>query len=122
MKRLWFAIPLLGVVGMVMRVWYTHDSRPAYVGNAESRLSSYLGVTHGPVKCSAIPVNDGQDRWKMECLSKEGESFEYDLYPPEKAPYTVADGFYLVAQNKSAIATASEGLTEYLRIDTTKPR
>ena len=118
MKWKRYAFPLLIIAVAGVYAVKQHDSRPAYVGKAESRLSSYLGTTHGHKTCAATAIEGVQDRWKMECRSETGELFVYDLYPPEKAPYRVADGFYLVAKNKLAIASASEGLTEYLQIDT----
>ncbi len=118
MKWTLCVLPLLVVAGVTVYTINQRDSRPEYVGKAESRLASYLGVTHGPGHCKAAAIANEPDHWNMACLSEKGEVFAYDLYPPEKAPYSVADGFYLVAKNKLAIISANEGLTEYLKIDT----
>ncbi|WP_412530891.1 hypothetical protein [Enterobacter roggenkampii] len=92
------------------------QSNPAYVQDAETRLSSYLGNYYGPTDCSSKITQERQ--WQVICTaSGNDKSFEFTVLPSEKAPYPVSRSFYLKANEANAEQAAQLGLMKYLQID-----
>lgn len=93
------------------------QSNPAYVQDAETRLSSYLGNYYGPTDCSSKIIKNKQ--WQVICaVSGKDKRFEFTVMPSEQAPYTVSRSFYLEANEENAEEVAQLGLMKYLQIDT----
>ncbi|HCR1891387.1 TPA: hypothetical protein ONC27_003065 [Enterobacter asburiae] len=93
------------------------QSKPDYVQDAMTRVSSYLGNYYGPTECSGRVVHDGQ--WKLSCtIAKKGKSFGFSVMPAENAPYPVSRTFYLKADDVNSEEVAQFGLMKYLQIDT----
>lgn len=92
------------------------QSKPDYVQDAATRLSSYLSNYYGPTECSG---NIGDERlWSVKCEVKDkGKSFSFSVLPSEKAPYPVARSFYLKAKSVESEEASKLGLMKYLQID-----
>lgn len=92
------------------------QSKPDYVQDAATRLSSYLSNYYGPTECSG---NIGDEHlWSVKCEVKDkGKSFTFSVLPPEKAPYPVARSFYLKAKSVESEEASKLGLMKYLQID-----
>lgn len=92
------------------------QSNPAYVQDAVTRISSYLGNYYGPTDCSSKLTQD--NKWEVICtVSGKDKSFEFTVMPSDKAPYPVARSFYLKANETNAEQAAQLGLMRYLQID-----
>ena len=60
-----------------------------------------------------------EQRWELDCTNQaKGKSFQFAVYPSEKAPYGVSRSFYLEAINDDAKQSAEQGLMRYLQINT----
>lgn len=93
------------------------QSKPDYVQDAMTRVSSYLGNYYGPADCSTMMVHDEQ--WNLICtISTKGSSFEFYVMPAENAPYPVSRSFYLKAADVNSEESAQLGLMRYLQVDT----
>lgn len=91
--------------------------KPEYIQAAESRVGSYLTSDYGVITCESVQIND--KNWDMKCLNAlKTRNFEFAVYPAEMAPYNVSRTFYLEALNKEARQSASQGLMEFLQINT----
>lgn len=96
-------------------IWYA-QSKPDYVQDAATRLSSYLSNYYGPTECSGAVSNEHQ--WSIKCNIKDkGKSFTYSVLPSEMAPYPVARSFYLKANDDASEEASRLGLMRYLQID-----
>lgn len=96
-------------------IGYT-QSKPDYVQDAITRLSSYLSNYYGPTKCSGNDIHN--NKWQVRCtVENKGKSFEFTVMPAEMAPYSVARSFYLKANEANAEQAAQLGLMRYLQID-----
>lgn len=117
MKKI-IALALLAIaVGGVAGVRYAANNEPEYIRSAEIRVGSYLTSDYGGVDCASKKVNDL--RWELDCTHQaRGKTFQFAVYPSEKAPYGVARSFYLEAINDDARQSAEQGLMRYLQINT----
>lgn len=117
MKKI-IALALLAVaVGAVVGIRYAGNDEPEYIQSAEIRVGSYLTSDYGGVACSSKKINDR--RWELDCTHQaRGKTFQFAVYPSEKAPYGVARSFYLEALNDDAKQSAEQGLMRYLQINT----
>ena len=96
---------------------YVSNDAPEYIHSAEARVGSYLTSDYGLVACGSKKVNDL--RWELDCTHQEGgKTFQFAVFPSEKAPYGVARSFYLEAINDDAKQSAEQGLMRYLQINT----
>ena len=96
---------------------YAVNDEPEYIQSAEIRVGSYLTSDYGLVACGSKKVNDL--RWELDCTHQEGgKTFQFAVFPSEKAPYGVARSFYLEAINDDAKQSAEQGLMRYLQINT----
>lgn len=96
-------------------IWYA-QSKPDYVQDAATRLSSYLSNYYGPTECSGS-IGD-EHLWSVKCEVKDkGTSFTFSVLPSEKAPYPVARSFYLKAKSVESEEASKLGLMKYLQID-----
>ncbi|XTZ37369.1 hypothetical protein ACQYRI_15500 [Salmonella enterica] len=119
MKKLLIFLPLIAGIGFIIYKSTQTEPQPPFVDKAQTRVTSYLSNSYGPVSCEAAKIT--ADKWAMAChtlTARVERNINYALYPPEKAPYGVADGFYLVALNAEAKKSAHEGLMRYLKIGT----
>ena len=117
MKKI-IALALLAVaIGAVVGIRYAVNDEPEYIQSAEIRVGSYLTSDYGLVACGSKKVNDL--RWELDCTHQEGgKTFQFAVFPSEKAPYGVARSFYLEAINDDAKQSAEQGLMRYLQINT----
>ncbi|EMO5715381.1 hypothetical protein [Enterobacter bugandensis] len=117
MKKI-IAFSLLAVaVGAVAAIRYAGNDEPEYIQSAEIRVGSYLTSDYGRVACSSKRVNE--QRWELDCTHPaRGKTFQFAVYPSEKAPYGVSRSFYLEALNDDARQSAEQGLMRYLQINT----
>ncbi|MCF8580395.1 hypothetical protein L2X67_11260 [Enterobacter ludwigii] len=96
---------------------YVGNNEPEYIKSAEARVGSYLTSDYGRVACNSTKVND--QHWELDCTNLlRGKTFQFAVYPSEKAPYSVARSFYLEAMNDDAKSSAEQGLMRYLQINT----
>ena len=104
-------------VGAVAGIGYTRTGAPEYIQSAEARVGSYLTSDYGRVAC--ISSQKSEQRWELDCTNQaKGKSFQFAVYPSEKAPYGVSRSFYLEAINDDAKQSAEQGLMRYLQINT----
>ncbi|MCT6662952.1 hypothetical protein N4Q52_02900 [Enterobacter mori] len=104
-------------VGAVAGMDYAWNDAPEYIQSAESRVGSYLTSDYGRVAC--ISSQKSEQRWELDCTNQaKGKSFQFAVYPSEKAPYGVSRSFYLEAINDDAKQSAEQGLMRYLQINT----
>ena len=104
-----FVVLSIGSIGYM-------QSKPDYVQDAVTRLSSYLSSYYGPTECSGAVSNEHQ--WSIKCNIKDkGKSFTYSVLPSEMAPYPVARSFYLKATDDVSEEASRLGLMRYLQID-----
>lgn len=117
MKKI-IALALMAVaIGAVVGIRYAVNDEPEYIQSAEIRVGSYLTSDYGLVACGSKKVNDL--RWELDCTHQEGgKTFQFAVFPSEKAPYVVARSFYLEAINDDAKQSAEQGLMRYLQINT----
>lgn len=109
------ALAIMAIAITVGLVSYA-QSKPDYVQDAASRLSSYLGNYYGPTDCSSKITQERQ--WQVICTaSGNDKSFEFTVLPSEQAPYPVSRSFYLKANEANAEQAAQLGLMRYLQID-----
>lgn len=107
------AVAVVAAVGMN----YDWDDKPDYIQSAESRVGSYLTSDYGSVACNS--TRKSEERWELGCVNKtRGKTFQFAVYPSEKAPYGVSRSFYLEAINDDAKQSADQGLMRYLQINT----
>ncbi|CAM6717526.1 Lipoprotein [Enterobacter asburiae] len=117
MKKIIVLTLLAVAVGGVVGVRYVINDEPEYIRSAEIRVGSYLTSDYGGVDCTSKKVNDV--RWELDCTHQaRGKTFQFAVYPSEKAPYGVARSFYLEAINDDARQSAEQGLMRYLEINT----
>ena len=117
MKKI-IVLSLLGVVvaaGAAASIYSNEE--PEYIQSAKSRVGSYLTSDYGRVSCNSTRIDD--QRWQLGCTNQaRGKTFEFAVYPSEKAPYGVSRSFYLEAINDDAKQSAEQGLMRYLQINT----
>ncbi|HGG8743551.1 TPA: hypothetical protein ACJJXK_005209, partial [Enterobacter asburiae] len=97
-------------------IWHA-QSKPNYVQDAVTRLSSYLSNYYGPTECSGVVSH--KNLWNVKCAVKDkGKSFTFSVLPSDMAPYPVARSFYLKANDDESEEASRLGLMKYLQIDT----
>lgn len=117
MKKIMMLAFLVVAVGATAGFRYINDDEPEYIHSAEARVGSYLTSDYGHVDCNSTKIND--ERWELGCTHKtRGKTFQFAVYPSEKAPYGVSRSFYLEAINDDARQSAEQGLMRYLQINT----
>ncbi|HDS9456336.1 TPA: hypothetical protein QH851_001034 [Enterobacter asburiae] len=117
MKKIMALALLVVAVGAAAGAHYAGNDTPEYIQSAETRVGSYLTSDYGRVACNSTKVND--QRWELDCTNQtRGKTFQFAVYPSEKAPYGVSRSFYLEAINDDARESAEQGLMRYLQINT----
>lgn len=117
MKKVLTIALVVVAVGAVAGMSYDWDNKPDYIQSAESRVGSYLTSDYGSVACNSTRMNE--ERWELGCVNKaRAKTFQFAVYPSEKAPYGVSRSFYLEALNDDAKQSAEQGLMRYLQINT----
>lgn len=108
---------LVIALGVTACVSYSWDDKPEYIQSAETRVSSYLTSDVGRVACKSTKKND--QYWELGCTTQaSGKTFQFAVYPADRAPYGVSRPFYLEAINDEAKQSATVGLMRYLQINT----
>ncbi|EMN1408166.1 hypothetical protein ACS6K7_03470 [Enterobacter chuandaensis] len=117
MKKIIALALLVAAVGATAGFRYIENGEPEYIQSAETRVGSYLTSDYGRVACNSKKVNE--QRWELDCTHQaRGKTFQFAVYPSEKAPYGVSRSFYLEALNDDAKQSAEQGLMRYLQINT----
>ena len=117
MKKIIAFALLVAAVGATAGGRYITNDEPEYLQSAEVRVGSYLTSDYGRVACNSQKVNE--QRWELACTQRaRGKTFQFAVYPSEKAPYGVSRSFYLEALNDDAKQSAEQGLMRYLQINT----
>ena len=117
MKKIMVLALVVVAAGAAAGARYVSNDAPEYIHSAEARVGSYLTSDYGRVDCNSIKIND--ERWELDCTHKtRGKTFQFAVYPSEKAPYGVSRSFYLEAINDDATQIAEQGRMRYLQINT----
>ncbi|MGX5107544.1 hypothetical protein ACWKYD_01910 [Enterobacter cloacae] len=116
MKKIIALALVVVAVGATAGVRYMGNDEPEYIQSAKVRVGSYLTSDYGRVACNSKKVNE--QRWELDCTRQAGgKTFQFAVYPSEKAPYGVSRPFYLEALNDDAKQSAQQGLMRYLQIN-----
>lgn len=117
MKKMIALALLVVAVGAGAGIYSISNGEPEYIQSAKARVGSYLTSDYGRVACNSTKIDD--QRWQLGCTNQaRGKTFEFAVYPSEKAPYGVSRSFYLEAINDDAKQSAEQGLMRYLQINT----
>jgi hypothetical protein len=104
-----------GVVLVAVVFIESYNKNPTYVIDAQGRVQSYLAYSYGPTSCT--PENSADGDWMLKCQSANASStFEYSVRSSAETTENDGRGFYLIAQNKSALDSAKVDLMNYLTI------
>lgn len=111
---------VLIIVTFVLCVIFTWaakiNAKPAYISDAESRVSSYLTSEYGGITCDGIP--SGKERWELHCQNKSNNKiFLFSVEPGENSQRPVSRSFALTVMNENAIESAQVGLMRYLSVE-----
>jgi hypothetical protein len=97
-------------------VRYAGNDEPEYIQSAEIR--GFLFNQRLWWRCLRQQKSE-RSALGIRCTHQaRGKTFQFAVYPSEKAPYGVARSFYLEAINDDAKQSAEQGLMRYLQINT----